>query len=69
VADTAEGFVIADLPARGNPNDDTLLEGAIAKAKAAGMQVRSVYADRGFGTSKGGAATASATAWRAGSRS
>jgi len=43
--------VIADVPGRGNPNDDTLLEGAIAKAKAAGMQVRSVYADRGFGTS------------------
>jgi hypothetical protein len=51
VADTAEGFVIADVPGRGNPNDDTLLEGAIAKAKAAAMQVRSVYADRGFGTS------------------
>ena len=58
VADTAEGFVIADVPARSNPNDDTLLEGAIAKAKAAGMEVRSVYADRGFGTSKGDAALA-----------
>ena len=58
VADTAEGFVIADVPARSNPNDDTLLEGAIEKAKAAGMQVRSVYADRGFGTSKGDAALA-----------
>jgi IS5 family transposase len=56
VADTAEGFVIADVPARSNPNDDTLLEGAIGKAKAAGMQVRSVYADRGFGTTIGDAA-------------
>ncbi len=53
VADTAEGFVIADVPERGNPNDDTLLEAPIAKAKQAGMQVRSVYADRGFGTVKG----------------
>jgi transposase, IS5 family len=50
VADTAEGFVIADVPARGNPHDDALLEGTIAKAKAAGVQVRSLYADRGFGT-------------------
>jgi transposase, IS5 family len=56
VADTAEGFVIADVPERGNPNDDAILEGPIAKAKRAGMQVRSVYADRGFGTTKGDAA-------------
>ena len=51
VADTAEGFVIADVPDRGNPVDGSLLDGAIAKAKKAGMQVRAVYADRGFGTS------------------
>ena len=56
VADTAEGFVIADVPERGNPNDDAILEEPIAKAKRAGMQVRSVYADRGFGTTKGDAA-------------
>lgn len=56
VADTAEGFVIVDVPARGNPHDDGLLEGAVAKAKKAGMQVRSVYADRGFGTRIGDAA-------------
>jgi IS5 family transposase len=49
VADTAEGFVIADVPQRGNPNDETLLEGAIVKAKQSGMQLRSVYANRGFG--------------------
>jgi transposase, IS5 family len=49
VADTAEGFVIVDVPERGNPNDETMLEGAIIKARQAGMQVRSVYADRGFG--------------------
>jgi hypothetical protein len=48
--------VIADVPERGNPNDDAILEAPIAKAKQAGMQVRSVYADRGFGTKKGDAA-------------
>jgi len=48
VADTPEGFVIADVPVSGNPRDDTLLEGAIAQAKASGMQLRSVFADRGF---------------------
>lgn len=56
VADTAEGFVIADVPERGGPVDASLLDGAITKAKKAGMQVRSVYADRGFGTSTGDAA-------------
>jgi transposase, IS5 family len=56
IADTAEGFVIADVPERGGPVDAGLLDGAITKAKKAGMQVRSVYADRGFGTSTGDAA-------------
>lgn len=56
VADTKEGFVIADVPSRGCPTDGSLLEGAIAKASQAGMHVRSVYADRGFGTSTGDAA-------------
>jgi transposase, IS5 family len=36
--------------------DDALLEQPIARAKRAGMQLRSVYADRGFGTNKGDAA-------------
>jgi transposase, IS5 family len=58
VADTAEGFVIADIPDRGGPTDGSLLEGAIGNAKRAGMQLRSVYADRGFGTSTGDAALA-----------
>jgi IS5 family transposase len=49
VADTAEGFVLLDVPERGNPSDETLLEAPIIKARRAGMQVRSVYADRGFG--------------------
>ncbi|MDQ3881382.1 MAG: ISNCY family transposase [Chloroflexota bacterium] len=58
IADTAEGFVIADVPERGGPVDGSLLDGAISKAKRSGMQVRSVYADRGFGTSTGDAALA-----------
>jgi IS5 family transposase len=58
VADTAEGFVVVDVPAHGNPGDDGLLEGAITRARASGMHVRSVYADRGFGTRIGDAALA-----------
>jgi IS5 family transposase len=58
VADTAEGFVIAEIPDRGAVTDRSLLDGAIAQAKGAGMQVRSVYADRGFGTSTGDTALA-----------
>ncbi|HYX78066.1 MAG TPA: ISNCY family transposase [Solirubrobacterales bacterium] len=56
VADTGEGFVIADVPGKGNPSDDALLSGAIAKAKDAGMRIDCVLADRGFGTKKGDAA-------------
>jgi IS5 family transposase len=51
VADTGEGFVIADIPERGGPTDGSLLDGALAKARQSGMQLRSVYGDRGFGTS------------------
>jgi IS5 family transposase len=58
VADTAEGFVIVEVPERGNPADDSLLEGAVAKARAAGMQVRTVLADRGFATAAGDEALA-----------
>jgi IS5 family transposase len=53
VADSAEGFVIADVPQAGNPGDDRLLAGAIATAKDAGMRVDCVLADRGFGTRGG----------------
>jgi IS5 family transposase len=56
VADTGDGFVIADIPERGGPTDGSLLEGAIAKARQSGMLLRSVYGDRGFGTSTGDAA-------------
>ena len=58
VADTAEGFVVADIPDRGAVIDGSVLDGAIAKARQAGMNVHSVYADRGFGTSRGDAALA-----------
>jgi IS5 family transposase len=61
VADTGEGFVIADIPERGGPTDGSLLDGAIGKAKRSGMQLRSVYGDRGFGTSTGDAALAKHT--------
>jgi IS5 family transposase len=58
LADSAEGFVIADIPERGAPTDGSLLAAAISKAKRTGMQLRSVYADRGFGTSTADAALA-----------
>jgi IS5 family transposase len=48
--------VIVDVPERGNPQDDGVLEGAISKARSAGMQVRSVYADRAFATARADAA-------------
>ena len=56
IADTPEGFVIADIPERGGPNDGALLDGAIEKASRAGMRVKTVYADRGFATNAGDAA-------------
>ena len=48
--------MIADVPDKGNPNDDALLGDAIAKAKQAGMRVDCVLADRGLGTVRGDAA-------------
>src|SRR6266566_4740651 len=47
---------VADTRERGGPTDGSLLDGAIAKAKQSGMQLRSVYGDRGFGTSTADAA-------------
>jgi hypothetical protein len=46
------------VPERGGPTDGGLLDGALTKAKRSGMQVYSVYADRGLGTSTGDAALA-----------
>jgi hypothetical protein len=52
-------------PGAWRPGRASLLDGAITKAKKVGMQVRSVYADRGFGTSTGDAApTATGSATR-----
>ena len=56
IADTPEGFVIADVPEAGAPSDGSLLDGAIAKARRAGINVKTVYADRGFATKAGDAA-------------
>jgi hypothetical protein len=50
VADTAEGFVLVDVPQTGNPGDDRLLDGTLERARRAGLRIQSVYADRGFGT-------------------
>jgi IS5 family transposase len=58
VADTAEGFVIVEAPGCGNPIDGGLLDNALVKAENAGMRIRTVYADRGFGTSRADAALA-----------
>ena len=48
VADTPEGFVVAQVY-KGNPSDDQTLEAAVAAAQTVGMKIRSVAADRGFG--------------------
>ena len=40
VADTAEGFVIADIPERGNPPDDSAARRRDRESEAAGMRVR-----------------------------
>jgi hypothetical protein len=58
VADPKEGFVILDVPAPRQPDRRWPARGAIVKAKTAGMHVRTVYADRGFGTSRADAALA-----------
>jgi IS5 family transposase len=42
--------VICDIPERGNPADDQLLDGLLDKARRAGLPLRTVLADRGFGT-------------------
>ena len=50
--------MVADIPDRGAVIDGSVLDGANKKASEAGMHGRSVYADRGFGTSRGDAALA-----------
>jgi hypothetical protein len=38
VAGTREGFVICDIPQCGNPADDHVLDGVLAKARAQGYR-------------------------------
>jgi hypothetical protein len=69
VADTAEGFVIADVPGRGAPVDGSLLDGALARARRAGTHVRCVSTPTAASAPRppGSAASPSATtcsAWR-----
>jgi IS5 family transposase len=49
IADTPEGFVVAHNVYQGNPADAQTLETAIRDAKATGMKVGSVLADRAYG--------------------
>ena len=58
VADTAEGFVVAHEVYLGNPADASTLQTMVAGAKAIGMKVRTVLADRGYGNEVGDQALA-----------
>lgn len=49
IADTAEGLVVAHHVYAGNPADADTLRADIATAKAVGMKVKTVLADRGYG--------------------
>jgi transposase, IS5 family len=49
VGDTPEGFVVGHQVHLGNPFDADTLQPLLQQAKAIGMRVRTVFADRGFG--------------------
>lgn len=49
LGDTSEGFIVAHDVYVGAPFDTETLEPVIRKAKAIGMRIRTVLADRGFG--------------------
>lgn len=49
IGDTAEGLVVAHHVYAGNPVDADTLRADIAAAKAVGMKVKTVLADRGYG--------------------
>jgi hypothetical protein len=49
LGDTPEGFVVVHDVHVGAPVDTETLESVIRKAKAIGMRIRTVLADRGFG--------------------
>lgn len=50
VGDTPEGFVVAHEVHHGNPHDTNTLGSLLNQAKAIGMRVVTVLADRGFGS-------------------
>ena len=58
IADTPEGLVVAHHVYVGNPADAETLQLAVATAKATGMRVKTVFADRGYGNSVGDQALA-----------
>jgi transposase, IS5 family len=49
VGDTPEGFVVAHQVHLGNPSDTDTLRPLLQQAKAIGMRLRTVFADRGYG--------------------
>jgi transposase, IS5 family len=49
LADTAEGLVVGHQVHLGNPFDAETLQPMLQQAKAIGMKIATVYADRGFG--------------------
>lgn len=49
LGDTREGFIVAHEIHVGAPMDTETLESVLGKAKATGMAIRTVLADRGFG--------------------
>ncbi len=58
VADTPEGFVVSHQVYVGNPADAQTLQASVATAKAIGMKVTTVLADRGYGNQVGDQALA-----------
>ncbi len=58
VGDTPEGFVVSHQVYAGNPADAQTLGPAVAEAKAIGMKVKTVLADRAYGNAVGDQALA-----------
>ncbi len=58
VGDTPEGFVVSHQVYAGNPADAQTLGAAVAAAKAIGMKVKTVLADRAYGNEMGDQALA-----------
>ncbi len=58
IGDTPEGFVVSHQVYAGNPADAQTLGSAVAAAKAIGMRVKTVLADRAYGNQPGDEALA-----------